>query len=104
MIPDRLATLLADPAGVSALSPAEAASAAADLATLLAALARRAAEREPERTENGAALLTVERAAALAGVTVEQFYRRKRFRPACVRLGHRTLRVNERKLRRILGA
>jgi hypothetical protein len=48
-------------------------------------------------------MLTAQAAAALAGVTPEQFYRRKRFRAAIVRLGHRTLRVDERKLRRILA-
>jgi len=47
--------------------------------------------------------LTAEQAAAMAGLTVPQFYSRKVFRPAIVKLGHRTLRVSERKLRRILA-
>jgi hypothetical protein len=99
--------LLDDPAAVERMSPAEAAAAFAELAPLVAALAERMAQREavPKRAENGAdGLVTVEQAAALAGVTVAQFYRRRAFRPAVVRLGHRTLRVNERKLRRLLGA
>jgi hypothetical protein len=48
-------------------------------------------------------LLTVKQAAALANMSPEEFYRRRRFEPAKVRLGHRTVRVSERKLRRILG-
>jgi hypothetical protein len=47
-------------------------------------------------------MLTVQQAAALAGMTVAQFYRRKGFRPAVVKMGHRTIRVSNRKLRRIL--
>jgi hypothetical protein len=57
---------------------------------------------EPEPT-GGDGFVTAEQAASLAGVTVEQFYRRRAFRPAIVKYGHRTMRVNERKLRRILA-
>ena len=37
-------------------------------------------------------------------MTVEQFYRRKLFRPAIVTLGHKTKVVNVAKLLRILAA
>jgi hypothetical protein len=50
-----------------------------------------------------AGLITVEEAAHMAGVTREQFMRRVVFRPAIAKLGHRTTRVNEMQLRRILA-
>jgi hypothetical protein len=56
-----------------------------------------------EGEPDGEGMLTVEQAAGMAGVTVEQFYRRTLFRAAIVKLGRRTIRVNERKLRRILA-
>jgi hypothetical protein len=46
--------------------------------------------------------LSVEQAAARVGLSVEQFYRRKALRPAIIKLGHRTCRVDARKLDRIL--
>jgi hypothetical protein len=48
-------------------------------------------------------LLHVEVGARMAGVTREQFLRRQAFRPTLVKLGHRTIRVDERKLRRVLA-
>jgi hypothetical protein len=48
-------------------------------------------------------MLTVEQAAVIAGVTVAQFHHRAKFRPAKVKLGHRTVRVNRRKLLRIIA-
>jgi len=49
-------------------------------------------------------MLTPDEAARIAGLTRAQFYRRKAFRPAIVRAGHRTLRVNEKKLRQIMAS
>jgi hypothetical protein len=62
---------------------------------------------EPELGRNGEpptqdGLLSIEAAARLAGVTREQFLRREAFRPAVVKLGHRTRRVDQKRLRRIL--
>jgi acyl dehydratase len=70
------------------------------VAVLNVAAAAQTAEHEGRAADG---MLTVEQAAALAGVTADQFYRRKRFRSAVVKLGHRTLRVSDRKLRRILA-
>jgi hypothetical protein len=47
-------------------------------------------------------LIPVEEGARMAGITREQFLRRQAFRGAIVKAGHRTVRVSERKLRRIL--
>ena len=48
-------------------------------------------------------MLTPQEAARIAGLTVEQFYRRRAFKPAILKVGHRTLRVSEKKLRRIMA-
>lgn len=97
---------------VLGLSPADVAKMPAEqVPALLAALAglqTAAAARlavpsrnDPHSTPDG--LILVEEAARMAGVTCEQFLRRKAFRPAVVKLGHRTTRVNEKRLRRILS-
>jgi len=57
---------------------------------------------QPREDHAAPEMLTVEQAASIAGMSAEAFLRRSRFRPAVVRLGHRTLRVDERKLRRVL--
>jgi hypothetical protein len=72
----------------------------------LAEVLRVAANASPraERPEAGDdAMLTPAQAAQVAGLTVPQFYRRKAFRPAIVKAGHRTMRVSEKKLRRIMA-
>jgi hypothetical protein len=65
------------------------------------ALARLAETRRAQPPDPGK-LISVPEAACMAGVTAEQFYRRTAFRPATVKLGHRTMRVDEKRLRRIL--
>jgi hypothetical protein len=103
MTPD-LSALLADPARALELSAAEAAAVLARVAGLEAVLrvaASAKAGQPDERDDDG--LIKPEDAARIAGLTLREFYRRKVFRPACVKAGHRTLRVNERKLRRILA-
>ena len=99
-----LADLLDAPERALDLDPVEAARLLATVGALEAVLRARVAA--PERNGDGAeaAMLSVEQAAGIAGVTVEAFYRRKAFRSSIVKLGHRTRRVNERKLRRILAA
>jgi hypothetical protein len=103
-----------DPSAVASLPPEALPALLTALAAFQTAVAARLAGLTPVRpqmphTPNGQAevggddRLTVGQAASLAGLTVEQFYRRKVFRPAIVKLGHRTRRVNERKLRRILA-
>jgi hypothetical protein len=56
---------------------------------------------QPKASED--ALLTLEQGARIACVTPEQLRRRASFRPCIVKQGHRTLRVNERKLRAIIA-
>ena len=96
------------PADVANLPPEALPGLLAALAALQGAIAARLAA-APVHALNGEAaaasdgLLPVEEAARLAGVTVKEFYRRKALRPAVVKLGHRTIRVNERKLHRILA-
>ena len=103
MTPD-LSTLLADPARALELPPAEAAVVLARVAGLADVLRIAAGARaEPPDERDGDGMIKPEEAARIAGLTLAQFYRRKVFRPACVKAGHRTLRVNERKLRRILA-
>jgi hypothetical protein len=91
-----LATELSEPVRLRLLAAAEGVAAVLRLASTA---------QQPEKRSGSqpGAMLTVPEAAQLAGVTVEQFYRRKRFRPAIVKLGHRTARVDEKKLRRILS-
>jgi hypothetical protein len=103
MTPD-LSTLLADPARALELPPAEAAAVLARLAGLVDVLrvaASAKAAQPDERDDDG--MLKPAEAARIAGLTVEQLYRRKVFRPARVKAGHRTLRFNEQKFRRILA-
>ena len=69
---------------------------AIDIALARLAEARRAQPPDPGK------LISVADAARMAGVTAEQFYRRTAFRPAIVKLGHRTMRVDEKRLLRIL--
>jgi hypothetical protein len=103
MTPD-LASLLSDPGSALELSPAEAAAVLARVAGLEAVLRVAAgAKAEPPEEREGDGMIEPEDAARIAGLTLAQFYRRKALRPACVKVGHRTLRVNERKLRRILA-
>ena len=64
----------------------------------LAAMPSRNGDRSPAD-----GLITTEEAARMAGVTAEQFARRLVFKPALVKLGHRTTRVNEKRLCRILA-
>jgi hypothetical protein len=99
-----LAELLRDPAAALRFSPEEAAGLLAQLEGVAAVLRLAAtAQAPPQEQEKLDGMLEPAEAARLAGLTVEQFYRRKVFRPAIVRAGHRTRRVNERKLRRILA-
>jgi len=103
MTPD-LPTLLADPARALELPPAEAAAVLARVAGLEAVLRVAAgAMAKPQDERDGDGMIKPADAARIAGLTVAEFYRRRVFRPACVKAGHRTLRVNERKLRRILA-
>src|SRR5262245_61077248 len=101
-----LPELLAEPARALTLPQADAVKLLAQVAGLHATLHARVAQSAPVQPEApGAlthALLSVPEAASLAGVTPQQFLRRQAFRPAVVRQGHRTLRVNAPKLRRIL--
>jgi hypothetical protein len=99
-----LSTLLADPARALELPPAEAAAVLARLAGLVDVLrvAASAKAAPPDELDDDG-LIKPEDAARIAGLTIREFYRRKVFRPACVKAGHRTLRINERKLRRILA-
>src|SRR5262245_16536221 len=99
-----LARLLADPTRALELRPIEAAALLAQVAGLEAVLRVAAgvkSEPPDERDDDG--MIKTADAARIAGLTVAEFYRRKVFRPACIKAGHRTLRVNERKLRRILA-
>lgn len=96
------------PADVAQLAPEALPGVMLELAALQTALAARLATagqaengEQPEPGEDG--MLTPEAAARIAGLTVDALRRRKAFRPAIVKLGHRTLRVDERKLRRILA-
>ena len=99
----RLTDLLEAPERAMDLTLPEAAALLAK-AEGLAAVARARLAAIPAGTRNGPPddMLTVPEAAQLAGVTVTQFYRRRVFRPAIVKLGHRTVRVSENRLRRIL--
>jgi len=74
--------------------------AAEGVASILRAALATPSETEPAGPVEGT--LSVEQAAARVGLSVEQFYRRKALRPAIVKLGHRTCRVDARKLDRIL--
>src|SRR5262249_19218624 len=103
MTPD-LHALLADPAQALELQPAEAAALLARVAGLEAVLRVAASANAAQPDErDGDGLIKPEDAARITGLSLKEFYRRKVFRPACVKAGHRTLRVNERKLRRILA-
>jgi hypothetical protein len=98
--------LHADPGRVSELTPAQAKQLAEDMVTLWTILAARAlswSSPGPDTPPRAERMLEVPEAAHLAGVTVKQFYRRRVFRPAIVKLGHRTARVNASKLHRILA-
>lgn len=77
----------------------------AELAALQTAVAARLAA-VPEESGNGEdGLVSVEAAVALVGLKDnEAFLRREAFRPAVVKIGHRTTVVNMKKLRRILAA
>ena len=66
------------------------------------AIARLATASKQALAPDQGRLIAVEDAAKMAGVTASQFYRLAAFKPAVVKLGHRTLRVNEARLRRIL--
>ena len=97
------ADLLAAPEKALRLDPATAASILA-MVEGLAAILRIAAAAEPrDRQTAGDVLLSVDEAAARAGVSRDSFLRRRAFRPAIVRQGHRTLRVNPRRLERVLA-
>jgi hypothetical protein len=97
-----------DPGEVAGLPAESLPGLLAALAALQTAVAARLATgsqfSEASKPEDGSpTLIDVQEAAAMAGMTVQQFYRRQRFRRAVVKLGHRTLRVDERKLRRIIA-
>jgi hypothetical protein len=97
------AELLDAPSGVTKLTPDERASLRVKLAALAAALDACPADGAPAMEDPAQPLLvTVDEAAHLTGVTHDAFLRRQRFRPAVVRLGHRTRRVDVKKLRGIL--
>ena len=104
-----LDALVAEPTRARELNPEAAlamlAGATDQLAKLHAAVSVLAARTvaEPHDDEGESGMLTVDEAASLAGVSSESFRRRARFRPAVVRLGHRTLRVDAKRLRRILN-
>jgi hypothetical protein len=103
MTPD-LASLLANPSRALELPPTEAAAVLAQVAGLEAVLRVAAgAVAKPSDERDGDGMIKPADAARIAGLTVAEFYRRKVFRPACVKAGHRTLRINERKLRRIIA-
>jgi hypothetical protein len=74
-----------------------------ELAAIQAAAAALLLSAPTQNGDHDGPTVPVEQAAAMASVTVDQFYRRKRFRPAIVTLGHRTKVVNVVKLRRILS-
>jgi hypothetical protein len=98
-----LSALVADPALALRLRPVEAATLLARVEGL-AAILRLAATTAPAGAEAAAsALIGVDEAAHRAGVSREQFLRRRAFRPAIVRQGHRTLRVNAKRLERVLA-
>jgi hypothetical protein len=99
-----LAELVDRPELALSLAPTDAAAMLAKLAGVVAVLNVAASMQTPPPDErDGDGMLKPAEAARIAGLTVKEFYRRKVFRPACVKPGHRTLRVNERKLRRILA-
>lgn len=98
-----VAELLGAPERALELAPAAAASMLATVEGLAAVLRLAAAAAPSDRTAEANALLSVEEAAARAGVSHVSFLRRRAFRPAIVKQGHRTLRVNPRRLDRILA-
>lgn len=111
-MPERLgivptaADLLDAPERALDLPHSEAMSMLARVGALEATLRARLAARSESRNDEQAAhegLLSVDEAARRAGVSHEQFLRRKAFRPAIVRQGHRTLRVSAMRLERIIA-
>ena len=98
-----VAELLDAPARALELAPAEAVAMLAEVEGLAAVLRIAAAAEPRDRTTAGDALLSVAEAAARAGVNHDSFLRRRAFRPAIVKQGHRTLRVNAKRLERILA-
>jgi hypothetical protein len=100
-----LPTLGLDPAAVASLPPEALPGLLATLAALQAAVAARLAATPVGSGDDCAAdgLISAEAAARMAGVTREQFLRRQAFRPTVKKLGHRTIRVDERRLRRLLA-
>jgi hypothetical protein len=109
-VPERalpsLPDLLTEPARALELASGEAVSLLAQVGALaevlrIAAARSSANGEQPKASEDG--LLTLEQGARIACVSAEQLRRRRSFRPCIVRLGHRMLRVNERKLRAILA-
>lgn len=92
------------PEDVQNLSPQQAAELYVEASAVTAALLARMLERTPASAQPATTtgLLTVEAAAKLAGVSREAFLRRKRFRSTIVKIGHRTLRVSEKRLLRVL--
>ena len=104
---DDLCRFLDAPDEVSTLPATERAMLATKVSALVLALATtRSVDPAPAPDVSAAkpGYLTIVQAAELAAVTPEAFRRRNTFRPAIVRLGHRTLRVDERRLRRILAS
>ena len=98
-----LADLLGTPERALDLAPGEAAAMLAQVEGLAAVLRLAAAAEPHDRTMRADALLSVEEAADRAGVSHDSFLRRRAFRPAIVKQGHRTLRVHPKRLDRILA-
>jgi hypothetical protein len=101
----RPAELLDAPARAMELPQSEAVALLAKVGALAEVLRVRATApalvEHPEAS--GDKMLAPAEAARITGLTIAQFYRRRAFRPAIVRAGHRTLRVSEKKLRRIMA-
>lgn len=96
--------LITEPERALELAPMDAVRLLAQLEGLAAVVRLAAVAKPAALPEANGGLITPVEAARLAGLSVRQLYRRRALRPALVRVGHRTLRVDERKLRRLLAA
>jgi len=104
-VADHLPVSLPSVADVAHLPAEQLPALLAGLAALQAAAAARLLTASPpvrNGHEPADRLLPVEQAARIAGLTREQILRRVAFKPALVKLGHRTIRVDVRKLHDIL--
>ena len=109
MNPDRLAELMAEPARVAELTPADAAAALAQLTALCAAVAARvtkigalSADRAPARPGGGDRLLTAREASLRVGMSTRWLYVHADDLPFAVRTSHRAIRFSEQGIERWL--